>query len=54
MFGNEDSTITGVFSAGDPPVLIPNTEVKTRSGDGTWFAGTWESIALPVSRKRDS
>ena len=33
MFGNEDSTITGVFSARDPPDLIPNSEVKTRSGD---------------------
>ena len=51
MFGNEDSTITGVFSARDPPDLIPNSEVKTRSGDGTWLAGAWESIAMPVSTK---
>ena len=52
MFGNEDSTITGVFSARDPPDLIPNSEVKTRSGDGTWLAGAWESIAMPVSKRR--
>ncbi len=31
----------------DPPVLIPNTEVKPLSADGTWLDTTWESRTLP-------
>ncbi len=27
----------------EPPVPIPNTEVKLFSGDGTWWATAWES-----------
>ena len=37
----------------DPPVLIPNTEVKPTSADGTWLDTTWESRTLPVPLKRD-
>ena len=37
----------------DPPVLIPNTEVKPASADGTWLDTTWESRTLPVPLKRD-
>ena len=31
------STITGVYGDEVPPVLIPNTEVKLISADGTWL-----------------
>ena len=31
----------------DPPVNIPNTEVKTLIADGTWLDTTWESRTLP-------
>ena len=37
----------------DPPVLIPNTEVKPTSAEGTWLDTTWESRTLPVPLKRD-
>ena len=38
----------------DPPVLIPNTEVKPACADGTWLDTTWESRTLPVPLKEDS
>ena len=31
----------------DPPVPIPNTEVKLLSADGTWWATAWESKTQP-------
>ena len=31
----------------DPPVPIPNTEVKLFYADGTWLETTWESRKLP-------
>ena len=37
----------GDHSEGDPPVPIPNTEVKPLSPDGTARASVWESRTLP-------
>ncbi len=39
---------SGDDSEGDPPVPIPNTEVKPFNADGTWLDTTWESRKLPV------
>lgn len=39
--------ISGGFSDGVTPVLIPNTEVKPIRADGTWTAGSRESRSLP-------
>ena len=38
----------------DPPVLIPNTEVKPTSADGTWLDTTWESRTSPVPIKKQT
>ena len=39
----------------DPPVPIPNTEVKPFSADGTWLETARESRSLPDSiRKRSA
>ena len=43
------SDVTGAFSAGDTPVPIPNTAVKTRSGDDTPLG---ESSTVPDYSKR--
>ena len=37
----------GGFGAGDTPVPIPNTEVKTCCADGTAWATAWESRTPP-------
>ncbi len=42
------------MAKGDPPVLLPNTEVKPFSADGTWLETTWESRTLPDSMKRNT
>ena len=39
--------LSGGDSDGDPPVPIPNTEVKPASADGTWGADPWESRTPP-------
>ena len=36
----------------DPPVPIPNTEVKPFSADGTWLETARESRSLPDSKKK--
>ena len=41
------STIFGDESEGEPPVPIPNTEVKPFSANGTWLDTTWESRTSP-------
>ena len=41
------STISGDFSKRVPPVLIPNTEVKPFSADGTWLVTARESRTSP-------
>ena len=45
-------TISGDNGERDPPVPIPNTEVKPFSADGTWLETTWESRTLPDSIKK--
>ena len=45
-------TISGDYGERDPPVPIPNTEVKPFSADGTWLETIWESRTLPDSMKR--
>jgi hypothetical protein len=41
------STISGDISERVPPVLIPNTEVKPFSADGTWLVTARESRTSP-------
>ena len=36
----------------DPPVPIPNTEVKLFSAEDTWRETAWENRSLPVLRKK--
>ena len=43
--------ISGDNSERDPPVPIPNTEVKPLSADGTWLATARESRTSPDSRE---
>ena len=45
--------ISGDNSERDPPVPIPNTEVKPLSADGTWLATARESRTSPGSRRRE-
>ena len=47
------STITGDFSKGDTPVLIPNTEVKTFSAENTCLETSREHRSLPVFQLRE-
>ena len=44
--------LSGGDSGGEPPVPIPNTEVKPASADGTWGANPWESRTLPDAKVR--
>ena len=41
--------VSGDNGEGDPPVPIPNTEVKPLSADGTWLATARESRSSPGS-----
>ena len=45
-------TLKGVYSDGDPPLPIPNREVKPVSADGT--ASRWESRSMPNLEERAS
>ena len=45
-------TLKGVYSDGDPPLPIPNREVKPVSADGT--ADRWESRSMPNLEERAS
>ncbi len=45
----EREEISGDNSERDPPVPIPNTEVKPLSADGTWLETARESRTLPDS-----
>ena len=40
--------VVGDLTAGDPPVPIPNTEVKPRRADGTARESVWERRSLPA------
>ena len=54
--GNEIKVnmISGGNSKRDPPVPIPNTEVKPLSADGTWLETARESRSSPDSNKASS
>ncbi len=43
---------TGADDDEDPPVPIPNTEVKLMSVENTWLETAWEDRTVPV-RKRN-
>ena len=45
-------TISGDNGERDPPVPIPNTEVKPLSADGTWLETARESRTSPDSNKK--
>ena len=45
---------SGDDSGEDPPVPIPNTEVKLSSAEDTWRATARENMTLPVLLKRRS
>ena len=47
----DPSQHSGGDSERDPPVPIPNTEVKPFSADGTWLETARESRTLPDSTK---
>ena len=42
------SMIVGVTGDEDPPVPIPNTEVKLISVEDTWRVTAWENRAMPT------
>ena len=46
--------LLGDFSERDPPVPIPNTEVKPLSPDCTARASVWESRKLPGLKQKAS
>ena len=39
--------LDGVFDDEDPPVPIPNTEVKLIGAENTWLETAWEDRAMP-------
>ena len=45
--GRGNEKIPVAMRAGDTPVLIPNTKVKTCAADGTMLETAWESRWLP-------
>ena len=45
---------TGVYGDEVPPVLIPNTEVKLISADGTWLDTARESMTMPVPKRKST
>ena len=50
---NKLNTISGDNGKRDPPVPIPNTEVKPLRADGTWLATARESRSSPDSKGAD-
>ncbi len=45
-FEKQNTRIPRAHSGVEPPVPIPNTEVKRASADGTGTAGSWESRSV--------
>lgn len=45
---NQFRQFAGVYSRGDTPDPIPNSEVKPSCGDGIARASVWESSAMPA------
>ena len=46
---SKSHTISGDYSLRDPPVPIPNTEVKPQHADSTWLETAREGRSSPVS-----
>ena len=44
--------IVGADYAEEPPVPIPNTEVKLSSAEDTWRETAWENRWVPIRRKK--
>ena len=40
--------LVGVNGCEEPPVPIPNTEVKLTYAEDTWLATTWENRSVPT------
>ena len=52
LFNFEDAkSLTGVDDDEDPPVPIPNTEVKLIRVENTWLETAWEDRTMPVHGK---
>ena len=43
----QEKRISGANGCKDPPVPIPNTEVKLTNAEDTWLATTWENRTVP-------
>ena len=43
--------IVGVNDDEDPPVPIPNTEVKLISAEDTWPVTAWENRSMPTQKR---
>ena len=52
--GEIDKQRSGDDSGEDPPVPIPNTEVKLSSAEDTWWATARENMTLPVEEDYES
>ena len=50
VWGKNHITISGDNGKREPPVPIPNTEVKPLSADGTWLETARESRSSPDSK----
>ena len=48
VWREKDKQESGGNSGEDPPVPIPNTEVKLSSAEDTWRATARENMTLPV------
>ena len=49
IIGRQQTKVCWWPSERIPPVPIPNTVVKTLSGENTWRATSWEDNSLPTS-----
>ena len=49
IIGRQQTKVCWWPSKRKPPVPIPNTVVKTLSGENTWRATSWEDSSLPTS-----
>ena len=54
IIGRQQTKVCWWPSERKPPVPIPNTVVKTLSGENTWRATSWEDNSLPTSKLNKS
>ena len=54
IIGRQQTKVCWWPSKRKPPVPIPNTVVKTLSGENTWRATSWEDNSLPTSKLNKS